>query len=88
MFCPTTPESTVSRASSSMSSGNDACHVQHRGFGLFEDAVETPQHHEGQDDLAVLGLLEVAAQEFGDGPDEGAEGFDSTSSISTPISVS
>jgi hypothetical protein len=42
-----------------------------RRLGGFEHAVEAAQHREGQDDLAVLGLLVVAAQQVGDGPDEG-----------------
>ena len=32
-----------------------------------------PQDGERQDHLALFGLLEVAAEEIGDGPDEGGE---------------
>ena len=39
-------------------------------FGGLEDAVEAAQQDEGQDDSAVLGLLVVAAQQIGDGPDQ------------------
>jgi len=42
-----------------------------RALGGLEDAVETAEDREGEDDLAVLLLLVVAAQEVGDGPDEG-----------------
>ena len=48
---------------------------QHGGLGRFEHAVEAAQHGEGQDDLAVVGLLVVAAQQVGHGPDEGGEGL-------------
>jgi hypothetical protein len=33
------------------------------------------QHGKGQDDATELGLLEVAAQRVGDGPDVGRRGF-------------
>ena len=46
---------------------------QHGGLGRLQHAIQPPQHGEGQDDLAVFGLLVVAAQEIGDGPDEGGE---------------
>ena len=46
---------------------------EHGGLGGFEHAVEAAQDGERQDDLAVLGLLVVAAQQIGDGPDEGGE---------------
>ena len=46
---------------------------QHGGLGGFQHAIEPPQHGERQDDLAVFGLLVVAAQQIGDGPDEGRE---------------
>ena len=46
---------------------------QDGGLGGFEHAIEAAQHREGQDDLAVFGLLVVAAQEVGNGPDEGGE---------------
>jgi hypothetical protein len=48
---------------------------QHGGLGGFEHAVEAAQHGEGQDDLAVVGLLVVATEEVGDGPDEGGQGL-------------
>ncbi len=47
--------------------------LQHRRLGGLQHAVEAAQDGEGEDDLAVLGLLVVAAQEVGDGPDEGGE---------------
>ena len=40
------------------------------GLGGLEDAVEAAEQDEGQDDPAVLGLLVVAAQQIGDGPDQ------------------
>lgn len=51
-------------------------HFEHGGFGLFEDAVETAQDNEGKDNLAILGLLEIAAKKLGDGPDETAQALD------------
>ena len=38
-------------------------------------AFETPQHRKRKDDLAVIGLPVIAAQEVGDRPDEGGEGL-------------
>ena len=46
---------------------------QHGGLGGFQHAIQAAQDGEGQDDLAVFGLLVVAAQEVGDGPDEGGK---------------
>src|SRR5579862_9433380 len=46
---------------------------QHRGLGGLQHAVQPSQHGERQDDLAVLGLLVVAAQQICDGPDERGE---------------
>ena len=46
---------------------------QHGGLGGLQHAIQPPQDGEGQDDLAVLGLLVVAAQQIGDGPDEGGQ---------------
>jgi hypothetical protein len=43
---------------------------QHGGLGRRQRAVQPAQHREGQDDVAVLALLVVAAQRVGDGPDE------------------
>jgi hypothetical protein len=40
-------------------------------LGRFQHAVEAPQHGEGQNDLAILRLLVVAAQKISDRPDEG-----------------
>ena len=48
---------------------------QHGRLGRLQHAIEPAQHGEGQDDLAVVGLLVVAAQEIGDRPDEGGEGL-------------
>ena len=42
---------------------------QHRGLGGHQNALQAAQQGEGQDDAAVLGLLEVAAEQVGDGPD-------------------
>src|SRR5258706_6282945 len=44
---------------------------QHRFLGGLEHTVQAPQHREGQDHLAVFGLLVVAAQQVSDRPDEG-----------------
>src|SRR5690606_2816806 len=46
---------------------------QDGGLGGFEYAVEPAEHGERQDDPAVLGLFVIAAQQIGDGPDEGGE---------------
>ena len=46
---------------------------QHAPFGRLQDAIQAPQHGEGQDDLAVVGLLVVATQQVGYGPDKGRE---------------
>ena len=46
---------------------------EHGGLRAFENAVEPPEDGERQDDLAVLGLLVIAAEEIGDRPDEGGE---------------
>jgi hypothetical protein len=40
------------------------------GLGGFEDAIQAAQDSERQDDLAVVGLFVVAAEQVGDGPDE------------------
>ena len=39
---------------------------QDRGLGGLEYAVETTQDREGENDLPVVGLLEVPAQQVGD----------------------
>jgi hypothetical protein len=44
--------------------------VEHGLLGGLERAVQAAQHGEGEDHLAVLGLLVVAAQQVGDRPDE------------------
>jgi hypothetical protein len=44
--------------------------VEHGLLGGLEHAVQAAQHGEGEDHLAVLGLLVVAAQQVGDRPDE------------------
>ena len=44
------------------------------GLGRLQDAVQPAQDGEGQDDPAVFGLLEIAAQQIGDGPDQGGGG--------------
>ena len=44
---------------------------KHSSFGGLQNAVEPTQHREWQDDLAVFGLLVVAAQKVGDRPNEG-----------------
>ena len=46
---------------------------KHGGLGGFEHAIEPAQNGEGQNDLAVLRLLVIAAEQIGDGPDEGGE---------------
>ena len=42
-------------------------------LGRSEDAIETAQYDERQNDLAIFGLLEIATQDFRDGPDKAAE---------------
>ena len=39
-------------------------------LGWLEDVVESTQHSERKDDLAVVGRLIVVAQQIGDRPDE------------------
>jgi len=46
---------------------------QHLGLGRLQHAVQTAQYGEGQDDLAVLGLLEITAQQVSDRPDKRRE---------------
>ena len=46
---------------------------EHGGLGGLQHAIETAKDGERQNDLAVFGLLVVAAQEIGDGPDEGGK---------------
>ena len=47
--------------------------VEHGILGAGEHAVEAAQHHEGQHDAPVFGLLEIASQQFGDRPDQCGE---------------
>jgi hypothetical protein len=44
--------------------------LEHLRLGLLQDAIQAPQDGERQDDLAVVGLLVVAAKQVGDRPDE------------------
>ena len=53
--------------------GKRCVSVEHGFAAGFENAIETAQHDEGQDDLAVFRLLEVSAQQFGDLPDQVGE---------------
>src|SRR5437660_4635786 len=46
---------------------------QNGRLGCLKDAIEPPHHDKGEDHLAVFGLLEVAAQDVGNRPDERAE---------------
>jgi hypothetical protein len=46
---------------------------QNGWLGCLKDAIEPPHHDKGEDHLAVFGLLEVAAQDFSNRPDERAE---------------
>jgi len=48
---------------------------QHFGLGRRKHAVQTPQHGERQDDLAVFRLLVVTAQQVGNRPDKGGQGL-------------
>ena len=41
-----------------------------RHLGWLQHAVQAPQDREGKDDLAVVALLVVTAQQVSDGPDE------------------
>ena len=52
-----------------------ACSASTAALVGCEHAVQAAQHGERQDDPAVLALLEVAAQQVGDRPDEGGEGL-------------
>jgi len=47
--------------------------LKHRCLSRLQHAVQSPQDCEREDDLAVVALLVVAAQEVSDGPDEGRE---------------
>jgi len=51
----------------------DLLFLQHGELGGFQHAIEAAEDAERKDDLAVFGLFLVAAQEIGDGPDEGGE---------------
>ena len=44
---------------------------QHLGLGGLQHTVQPAQHGKRQDHLAILALLVVAAQQVGDGPNEG-----------------
>lgn len=44
--------------------------LQDRGLGRFEHAIQPPEDGERQNDLPILGLLVVPAEEIGDGPDK------------------
>ena len=46
---------------------------EHIILGRRQDAIETTQHHKRQHDLAILRLLEIATEKFGDRPDETAQ---------------
>jgi hypothetical protein len=46
---------------------------EHRGLCGLEHAIQPAQDSEREDDLPVFRLLVVAAQEIGDGPEEGGE---------------
>ena len=46
---------------------------EYRRLGGFEHAVQPAQHGERQDHLAVRGLLVVATQQVGDGPEESGQ---------------
>lgn len=46
---------------------------EHGLLGRLQHAIETAQDGERQNDLPVLGLLVIAPEEIGDGPDEGGE---------------
>lgn len=46
---------------------------KHFRFGGLEDAVKAAEDSEGQDDLAVIGLLVITTEEVRHGPDEGRE---------------
>ncbi len=48
---------------------------QHSVLGRPQHAIEAAQHGERQNDLAVVGLLVVPAQEVGHGPEEGRKGL-------------
>ena len=41
--------------------------------GGVENTVETPEHGERQDDLAVLRLLVIAPEQIGDAPDKAGD---------------
>ena len=49
--------------------------LQNRRLGGLKDTVEPSHHDERQDDLAVIGLLEVAPEDLGDRPYERGEGL-------------
>ena len=44
--------------------------LEHGLFGGLKHAVEEAQHGEGEDHPAILGLLEIIAEEIRDGPDK------------------
>ena len=68
-FCPATFSSTGSTFSTCPFSA--LARSSTAGLRGFQDAVEAADDGEGEDDLAVLGLLVVTSEEVGHGPDEG-----------------
>ena len=48
---------------------------QHRRLGRLQNAIEAAENGERQDDLAVIGLLVIAAQQVRDRPDKGGQGL-------------
>ena len=61
---------------------------EHLCLGGLKDAVEPAEQDERQDDSAVLGLLVVAAQQVGDGPDEARVIVDRPPGLSHAVSLS
>jgi hypothetical protein len=49
--------------------------LEHRIFSWLQKAVKAAQNDEGQDDLAVLGLLKIATKNFSNRPSERSLGF-------------
>ena len=47
--------------------------LEHGLAGGLKHTIEATEHREGEDDPPVLGLLEIAPEQIGNGPDERRE---------------
>src|ERR1700730_15073695 len=73
MLSPAAPNRIMSRVFIVDALGQTLLRRQNSRLGCLKDAIEPPHHDKGQDHLAIFGLLEVAAQDVRNRPDERAE---------------